>query len=476
MNVDGRDLRRAGLLRAIAIAAALSLFQGPLFAAPVDVPRIDAPVGSGSVQAAPSAGAGVLSQALLSPSVPGLSAAPAALPPAAVLAPPAAPAAVLAPAAVPAAVLAAPALRSGASAAPSSGERLPGGFGRRVQPPARDEPAAGEQAWSQSSALFDLSSERADDAAVPAASGLPENAAGKVLAKLRRAGENGGGPGAIPGMARVEWAGPTGRGYSGESTKVRIDGKLWFMKKLGSSPDAVIDATPPETRARNEAGLAAVLRGDPLLSRSFSVAPRVSVFRDGKDVFVLSEGLPAVGDGESRRQELSADQRADAAIIQLVLGLGDMHGADVLPLAGGGFGLVDFEKLSRAPLEKATPREIDEQVMLKNYPLVDRLSANDPALYRGRFENWRRDYGAGGRARMDAALAEAGWSRPQREVYLAAVDRNAETYLERLEPYLEYANGWHRRILEARAEAARRKPEPSRGFLGGLFGRGKNER
>ena len=155
-----------------------------------------------------------------------------------------------------------------------------------------------------------------------------------------------------------------------------------------------------------------------------------------------------------------------------------MHGADVLPFGGGRFGLIDFERLSRAPLEKATPREIDEQVMLKNFPLVDRLSANDPALYRDRFLKWKAEYDGGGRARMDAALAGEGWSRPQRDVYLAAVDRNAATYLERLEPYLLYANGWHERIRKAQAEAARSEaaPGPRSGILGSFFGGGKSGR
>ncbi|MDE2491009.1 MAG: hypothetical protein KGM24_09175, partial [Elusimicrobia bacterium] len=316
----------------------------------------------------------------------------------------------------------------------------------------------------------DLAAERGGDAVVPAESALPAGPAGKVLLRLRRAGESGAaGPGAIPGMARVEWAGRTGRGYSGETAKVLIGGRTWYLKKLGPSPDPVIDATPPETRARNEEGFAAVLRGDPLLSRSFAVAPRVSVFRDGRDVYVLSEGLPAVGDGESARRELTPVQRADASIIQLVLGLGDMHGADVLELGGGRFGLVDFEKLSREPLAKAAPREVDEQVLLKSFPLVDRLSFNDPAVYRARFAEWRRAYEGGGRARMDRELAGVGWTPAQRETYLAAVDRNAATYEERLEPYLEYANGWHHRIREARAEAARAPPR--KGLVDRLLGR-----
>ncbi|MDE2510377.1 MAG: hypothetical protein KGL74_04585 [Elusimicrobia bacterium] len=484
MSLVERGPRRALLYRALAAAALLSLAAGTPFAGTVELPPIDAPVGSGAASAASAPGAAALVPLYSAPAVPGSPAAVAA--PQAVLVP--ASAAVLAPpVASPAAVLAAPAAVLIPRAAPISGPSVSGrssaSFGRRARAPASESaapdstPAAGEAAWARSSELFDLSAVRAGDAVPPDEAGLPSNAAGKVLAGLRRAGAEGKtGPGAIPGMARIEWAGATGRGNSGETTNVRIDGKPWFLKRLGSSPDAVIAATPAETRAANEAGFAAVLRADPQLSRSFSVAPRVSVFRDGKDVFVLSEGLPSIGDGESRRQELSPEQRADAAIVQLVLGMGDMHGADVLPLGGGRFGLIDFEKLSRAPLEKATPREIDEQVMLKNFPLVDRLSVNDPVLYRGRFARWKAGYDAGGRARMDSLLAGQGWSRAQREVYLAAVDRNADTFLERLEPYLQYANGWHRRILDARAEAARRESAPRRGFFGSLLGGGKSGR
>lgn len=473
---------RARFSRILALTAALSVFSGSLFAAPVEVPRVEAPVGSG-VSAAPSVGAAVLAPALSAPVVPGLSAALPALPLAAAAAAPlaaapaavvAAPAAAAAPAPALAAVAASPVagstIRPGSSV-PQAAERVPGVFGRRQEAPRDNAPSVtGEQEWTQSSALFDLSASRADNAVPDARTGLPPNNAGKLLLRLRGAAERGEeGPAAIPGMSRVEWTGLAGHGASGETTNILIGGKPWYLKRLGPSPDAVINATPPETRARNEVGMAAVLRGDPQLSGSFSVSPRVSVFRDGDHVYVLSEGLPTLGDGESRRQELSPAQRADSAIIQLVLGVGDMHGGDVLPLGGGRFGLVDFEKLSRAPLGKATPREIDEQIMLKNFPLVDRLSRNEPAVYRARFERWRKDYVDGGRARMDKTLAAAGWSRPQREVYLAAVDRNAETYLDRLEPYLEYGNGWFDRVTKARAEAARPKPEAKKGFLGGFF-------
>jgi hypothetical protein len=472
--------RRLGSLRAAAIASALALSVGTPFAAPVEVPRIDAPVGSGSVSAAPAAtGTSLLSATFAAPSAAALtapSAAPApilAAPAAAQLPalPPSAAATVLAPASAP--LFAAP-----ASAAPAA---RAASFGKRVSAPAQNDaaqsvaPAASEVGsdadWARSATLFDLSVAHGADSAAPQEhTGLPGNEVGKVLARLRRAGASGrDGPGTIPGMSGVEWAGPAGQGNSGETTKLLIGGKQWYLKRLGNSPDPVIAAIPAETRAGNEAGVAAALRQDPQLSRSFAVSPRVSVFRDGRDVFVLSEGLPAVGDGESGRHDLSSVQRADAAIVQLALGLGDMHGANVLTLGGGRFGLIDFEKLSRSPLEKATPREIDEQVMIKNFPLVDRLSANDPALYRSRFESWRADYRSGGRERLDRALAGEGWSRPQREVYLAAVDRNVATYLERLQPYLDYANDWHKRILEARAEAGRREPAAKKGLFGRLF-------
>jgi hypothetical protein len=478
MSLVERGPRRAVVLRALA-AAAFALFASSSSAGTVEIPPIDAPVGSGAPGVVSAPGAAVLAPSYSASPV--LAAPIAAAAPAAVLAAPvasaavplAAPAAALAPGAAPISVPVLPAARSAAV------------FGKRVRSPAADAvapaspvaaPESGEQGWSRSSALFDLSAVRADDSVPAVRAGLPENLVGKVLLRLRRAGAAGeAGPGSIPGMAAVEWAGATGRGNSGETTNVRIGGKPWYLKRLGASPDEVIAALPAETRAGNEAGVAAVLRADPLLSRSFAVAPRVSVFRDGKDVYVLSEGLPAVDDGESRRRDLSPVQRADVAIAQLVLGLGDMHGANVLPLGGGRFALIDFEKLSRAPLEKATPREIDEQVMLKNFSLVDRLGANDPALYRERFSRWLADYRAGGRERIDAALAGEGWSSPQRETYLAAVDRNADTYLERLEPYLQYANDWHQRILKASADAAR-APPPKKGFLGGLLGGGKDGR
>ncbi len=453
------DGRRLGALRAAA-AGALVLVAGPLFAALTEVPPVDAPIGSGVSNSAPAA----VNVRLAAPLA--ISGAPAAFPslpsPAAVAAPVTAAPAAASPAAVPAA---APALTpAAAGSTPSRAAASAAGGGGRA--------GGGAGGVGASGGGFDLSGESAGAAsALAAPADLPSNAAGKILARLRRAGESGpSGPGAIPGISGAKWAGQAGSGLSGETHKVLIGGKTWFLKRLGPSPDPGIDALPKETRARNEIGAAAVLRSDPQLSKSFSVSPRVSVFRDGKDVFVLSEGLPSLGDGESRRQELSGTQRADAAIIQLVLGLGDMHGGDVLPLGGGRFGLVDFEKLSRAPLEKASPQRIDEEVMLKNFPLVDRLSENEPASYRARYQEWRKEYDAGGRARMDAALAEAGWSRPQREVYLAAVDRNLETYLERLEPYLEYANAWHRRILAARAEAARKDAAPRKGFFSGLFG------
>lgn len=455
------------------ISAALCL---PAGAGTVEIPRIEAPVGSGSAGAALATGAGLTAPTLTAPAAATLSALSA---PAAVTPIPALPlSAVVAPVAP---------IVQARTLTPDLSSPRAAVFGRRNGPPVRDGPAAeslqvgadaeaegGEGSWARSSALFDLAGEHGEYSAVPAVpAGLPQNYLGKVLVRLRRAGESGRpGPGKIPGMDRVEWAGPLkSQGYSGETAKLLIDDKTWYMKKLGSSPDPVIDSTPRETRARNEAGMAAVLRSDPLLSRSFSVPAQVSVFRDGRDFFVLSRGLASIGDGESRRHELSSVQRADAAIIQLVLGLGDMHGADVLPLGGGRFGLIDFEKLSREPLQRQTLQQIDEQVMFKNFPLVDRLSANDPAVYRARFEAWKADYDGGGRARLDRTLAGQGWARSEREAYLAAVDRNAATYLERLQPYLDYANGWNQRIKTAKAESARREAEPRKGFFSGLFGR-----
>lgn len=456
-----------------AISVALCL---PAGAGTVEIPRIEAPVGSGISGAALATGAGLTAPALTAPTAPTLSvlSAPTAVAPIPVLPP----SAVITPAA--------PVVRAQAPAPDLSSPRA-AVFGRRNGPPVRDGTAAesaqagadaeadgGEGSWARSSALFDLAGEQGADAAVPAVpEGLPQNYLGKVLVRLRRAGESGRpGPGKIPGMERVEWAGPLkSQGYSGETAKLMIDGKTWYIKKLGPSPDPVINSTPRETRARNEAGMAAVLRSDPQLSRSFSVPEQVSVFRDGRDVFVLSRGLASTGDGESRRHELSTVQRADASIIQLVLGLGDMHGADVLPLGGGRFGLIDFEKLSREPLQGQRLQQIDEQVMFKNFPLVDRLSANDPAVYRARFEAWKADYDDGGRARLDHTLAGQGWALSEREAYLAAVDRNAATYLERLQPYLDYANGWHQRIRDAKAEAERRETAPRKGFFSGLFGR-----
>lgn len=469
--------------RAAALAAALCLFAGNILAQPVEVPRLDTPVGTGNVSAAPSAGASILAPSLsavaapsLAPSAAPVAAAPA-LAPALSVSPAAAIPALPAAAAAPQPVAAAPAL-AGAPAAAS------GGFGKRVTPPgvpasapsapksAAGEAGGGETEWANASALFDLSADRGTEPVSPAVrAGLPENPVGQVLGRLRRAAVGGQpGPGEIPGMAKVDWAGPARHGNSGETTQLTIGGKTWWLKRLGNSPDPGIQAIPPETRASNEAGFAAVLRADPQLSRSFAVTPRVSTFRDGRHVYVLTEGLPSTGSGESQRQELSPVQRADASIIQLVLGMGDMHGGDVLPLGGGRYGLIDFEKLSRAPLEKASEQEIDNQVMMKNFPLVDRLSANDPAVYKRRFAAWMDDYRNGGRARMDQALAGQGWSRAQRDVYLAAVDKNAETYFDRLQPYLDYGNKWHERIMKARADAARPPPKPEKK---GFFGWGK---
>ncbi|MFI5360726.1 MAG: hypothetical protein ACHQ49_02050 [Elusimicrobiota bacterium] len=448
----------SAFLRARLLAAALLSLGSPLLAGPTAVPHIDADVGSGQSLAplAPAVVPTALSPVIAAPGLLGAGPVAAPVPFQSVF--PAAPAAAAAPVAA----------ASPASAPRAVSEELTRSLeGAGGEQAAEASSGAGERESMRAEALFDLAASREDDSmAVPPSRPLRDS-----LVRLRAAGERGlPGPGSIPGIARVSWVDSSAHGYSGESAKVAIAGQVWHLKRLGHSPDKEIDATPRETRARNEVGLAAVLRADPQLSGSFRVAPLVSVFRDGRDVFVLSEGLPSIGDGESRRRPLSPAQRADASIIQLVLGLGDMHGGDVLPLAEGEFGLVDFEKLSRAPLSMATPHEIDTQVMLKDFPLVDRHSDNDAEVYRARFDRWKRDYQDGGRERMDRALAAQGWSRGARAAYLAAVDRNLETYLERLAPYLKYANDWHRRIEASRAEAARKAAAPKKKFLGGLFG------
>lgn len=439
---------------------------------PTEIPDLDPPVGGGqtATSLAPALATPKVDLALPQTAVPSVPDPSAGLTPSAMatVAQPGASAA------APAQVQAGPAPQVGSQAFQATLQSFSGGSARVAALAGSGGGAAGSQGAAEVSAgLFDLSAQLGA-APVPATvtEGLPTNHVGKALARLRQAGAlKTAGPGSIPGMSAAQWEGPASEGRSGETTKVSIAGRLWYLKRLGPSPDPVIAAIPPETRALNEAGLAAVLRQDPQLSRSFSVSPQVMVFRDGDKVYVLTEGLPAVGEVGSERRDLSPAQRADASIVQLVLGLGDMHGANVLPLKNGGFGLIDFEKLSRAPLEGQTKQQIDEQVMLKNFPLVDRLSVNDPALYRARFEAWRKDYEAGGRRRMDQALAEQGWSRASRQVYLAAVDRNIETYSARLQPYLDYANEWHERIQRNRAEAARQASQPKKkGLFGGLFG------
>jgi hypothetical protein len=466
MTFDRRRVRLAW-----ALAAALLARAAPLAAAPVDAPTIEAPV-------VPAAPAGLAAAAV----VPSLSALSCPLLPPALAAPTtladAPVAAALSAAPLPPAAAAAAAAPDWTPAAPFAPAQTPGAvFGRRAAAPAPTPApgvaaAAGEAAWTRSAQLFDLSSERAAADAVPVGGAQP-SATTATLERLRRVKASGRpGPWAIPGLERVARLDRTD-GRSGETVKVLIAGEPWYLKRLDASADPQISALPRETRALNEAGLAAALRSDPLLASSFAVSPRVAIFRDGREVYVLSQGLPSIGDGESRRHDLTPRQRADAAIIQLVLGLGDMHGADVLPLGGGRFGLIDFEKLAREPLAAPSPRQIDEEVLLKSFPLVDRLADNDPALYRARFEEWRGLYDGGGRARIDRALADEGWPPDERRAYLAAVDRNAQTYLERLQPYLDYANEWHRRVVAARAAAARSRPKEPEGFWSRWFGSGR---
>ncbi len=436
-------------LRARWLAAALLVLGAPLWAEPADVPQLDLPVAPKQAQTQAQA------HAPLAPAA----AVPAALAAAAPGLSPFLPAAV-----VPSAALLPQAPRVGPAAFQNELSLAREGARQADVLAGRGDAEGARQA---SSALFDLAAAPQDGSV--SAAGLPSNAAGQTLLQLRRAGQAALG---IPGLVSARWLSAAGHGYSGETSRILVDGRVWYLKRLGKSPDPEIDATPPQTRALNEAGLASVLRRDPQLSRSFSVPARVSVFRDGLAVYVLSEGLPSAGDGESGRRNLAPEQRADASLIQLVLGLGDMHGGDVLPLEGGGFGLVDFEKLSRSPLAKAALRQVDDEVLLKEFPLVDRLADNDPAVYRARFEAWRRDYESGGRERMDQALAEAGWSKPSRDAYLSAVDRNLETYWDRLAPYLDYANEWHRRIERSRAEARAKAAQPRSGWLDRLFGSG----
>jgi hypothetical protein len=493
-----------------ALGAAL-FFSAGLHAAPTEVPKLTPKVGSGvrgvSLAPANQTGGGLSENAV----VPTLDGGSLVLPDAAALQDGPAPA-------------------KAARALPAAGPAAPKAFGRKAAPPAPkalnradDSPenagipkvgsegfqkslervrdgsqragalASGEdstegdafEAGAAASALFDLAApaNAASGGAVaavgagfgsPSRSGLRPNEGTPtraVIGKLARgAVVQGRGPAAIPDIETIAFDGFASNGNSGETTKVRIRGEQWFLKRIGDSPDPEIAKMTRETRAFNEAGAAAMLRSDPVLSRSYSVSEKVSVFRDGEHIFVLTKGIDVAGDLDSKRRELSPVERADAAIAQLVLGLGDMHGANVLPKNGGGHGLIDFEKLSRRPLETATPQEIDTQVMIKNYPLVDRLTPNDPAVYRARFEAWKSDYESGGRERMTRALRASGWSARDAERYLLSVDKNVASYWTRLSPYLDYANGWYERIQRARAEQARKQAEKPKGFFESLFG------
>ena len=508
-------------IRWIALPAWLFFCSTALRAAPTEIPKLEPKVGSNlqgvslaPVQSGPGSSLGSVGAptldggSLLLPDAPvlapdfqavPLSAAPAAGPAAA----PALPAAsapktfgrrLPAPSAAdPKSNPAAPTPAVGSKEFQRSLERVGAGSAKSLELSGREQstPANAIEAGVVSAALFDLAAVvpavSADAGVVPGGLGAAPTPAQRglqpfagnpnrvVIEKLRSGRVVSGrerGPASIAGIETIEFAGTPGSGNSGETIRVSIAGEPWFLKRIGDSPDAEIAAMTAETRAMNEVGVSAMLRVDPLLSRSYSVSEKVLVFRDGKHVFVLSKSVDPSPEQPSGRKELSPAQRADASIVQLVLGLSDLHASNVLLQSGGGAAIIDFEKLSRSPMGTASAQQIDTEVMIKNFPLVDRLSQNDPDLYRARFEEWKRDYDAGGRDRMDSALRESGWSASDRAAYLSAVDRNAASYLERLQPYLEYANGWHRTIQANKAEAAQRQAEAPKGFFANLFGGG----
>jgi tRNA A-37 threonylcarbamoyl transferase component Bud32 len=307
----------------------------------------------------------------------------------------------------------------------------------------------------------------------------------EVKGREMRRGEGGLPPieslfGKIPGLETAKFKGSTENGVSGDTVQIEIGGKPWFLKRvskeIGAQGDQAIRAMSPQTRALNEAGMARVMRSNPVLSQSFKVTEQAHIFESGGHTFVLTKGVDAAPTMKTASKGMTPVERADASIAQLILGLGDMNRGNVLKGRDGKHALIDFEKISREPQTKANLQRIDQEIMLKNFPLVDRLKANDPAVYRQRFETFKMDYQRGGRARMEAALAESGWTKADRMAYLATVDKNIASYQANLAPYLEYANGWAKKIAEAKAEKARQaqiEAAKPKGFFSGLFGGSK---
>lgn len=270
-------------------------------------------------------------------------------------------------------------------------------------------------------------------------------------------------------------------GIAGDAVRVRVGGEVWYLKRvskqLSELADAQLRVLSPTERAANEIGMREIVRR--YFGESFGVAEEAIVFKSQNDTFVLTKGIDAkpARDAQGRTlppgRKMSPVQRADYSILRLIFRTEDMHKENILFDAKGKPYLIDFEKVLVQPIRESLAAEaaavspgkpvspevlarrrqhlfekmVDQEVVAKNYPMVDRTARNDLAPYLERVKPWDRRFNSQApdamrfREEFRQTLRESGWSDGRIDTYFAAIRQNLRDYPDYMGAYVRKANG-----------------------------------
>ncbi|UPT73564.1 MAG: hypothetical protein M0D55_17140 [Elusimicrobiota bacterium] len=246
----------------------------------------------------------------------------------------------------------------------------------------------------------------------------------------------------------------TSEGLAGDAVRVEIGGADWYLKrvskKLNESIDDSLRALKPEERAGNELAIREIVRQ--AFPETFHVAPEALTIEHRGEIWVLTKGAPAAPD-PARIAKLTPEQRADYALLRLVLNAKDINRGNILfPKGEGKPTLIDFEAARPEVLDAAkVAREADNEIFVKGFPLVS-LEGNNPAVYKARADLLRaRAADPEFRARLESILVDAGWAAERRAKFHEAFEANLRNFEANVAPYLAIAQ---KTIAKRRAEGS----------------------
>ncbi|MEQ1918823.1 MAG: diguanylate cyclase, partial [Elusimicrobiota bacterium] len=165
----------------------------------------------------------------------------------------------------------------------------------------------------------------------------------------------------------------------------------------------------------------------------------ISIEHNG-EIFVLTKGASAAPD-QARLKTMTAEQRADYALLRLVFRAEDLNRGNVLFDRGAKPTLIDFEKVIAEPLDPVkVARGADNEIFVKGFPVAS-LRGSDMAVYRAHADKLRARFDDPNfTARLNQVLERSGWTPERRAAYLKAIEINLRNFETNVQPYVDAAN------------------------------------